>query len=84
MSTLSHNLSMDVYFFPHVLRIFKEKMNWHCPLCLLVTPGAVPLDLAPGVSDPDQLDRLTSVIHLKIRQTVHLFIITVRLWLELC
>lgn len=32
---------------------------------ILVTPGAVPLHLTPGVSDPDQLNRPTSVIHLK-------------------
>lgn len=28
---------------------------------LLVTPGAVPLNLTPGVSDPDQLDCLSSI-----------------------
>lgn len=32
---------------------------------ILVTPGAVPLHLTPGVSDPDQLNGPTSVIHLK-------------------
>lgn len=32
---------------------------------VLVTPGAVPLHLTPGVSDPDQLNCPTSVIHLK-------------------
>lgn len=32
---------------------------------ILVAPGAVPLHLTPGVSDPDQLDSPTSVTHLK-------------------
>ena len=32
---------------------------------ILVTPGAVPLHLTPGVSNPDQLNCSTSVIHLK-------------------
>ena len=45
------------------------------PLILLVTPGAVPLDLTPGVSDPDQLDLLTSDVHLKIRQNNYYFIL---------
>lgn len=52
-----------------MLCILKDKIKWHCPLCLLITPGAIPLNLTPGVSDPDQLDRPTSVVHLKVRVT---------------
>lgn len=35
-------------------------------VCLLVTPGTIPLDLTPRVPDSDQLNHLTSEIHLKM------------------
>lgn len=44
-----------------------QPVGWSPALyhCSLVTPGTVPLHLAPGVSDPDQLDLPSSDIHLE-------------------
>lgn len=39
--------------------------------CLLVTPGTVPLHLAPGVPDPDQPEFSSSDSHLKMYLSIY-------------
>lgn len=50
---------------PGIIANVKNLTDSGLECTILVTPGAVPLHLTPGVSDPDQLNDLTSVIHLK-------------------
>lgn len=53
-----------------------QPVGWSPALyyCLLVTPVTVPLHLAPGVPDPDQLDLPSSDSHLEVEKCIYLFV----------